>query len=90
MAADGVLVDALNRADLLDIRFSGSIQSRSTRPGMPSCRSSWVLEARNATGVMPRMLLVNHAPLLEELLAGLLLVRGTAHLRNSSRSAVTC
>ena len=69
MAADGVLVDALNRADLL-IGF-GLDPVEIDKTWHAELEIQWVLEARNATDVIPSDTpLVNHAPLLEELLAG--------------------
>jgi hypothetical protein len=69
MAADGVLVDALNRADLL-IGF-GLDPVEIDKTWHAELEIQWVLEARNATDVIPSDTpLVNHVPLLEELLAG--------------------
>jgi acetolactate synthase-1/2/3 large subunit len=68
MAADGVLVQALNRADLLigfgldPVEIDKTWHAELEIPG--------VLEARNATDVLPSDTpLVNHAPLLDELAA---------------------
>jgi len=68
MAADGVLVDALNRADLL-IGF-GLDPVEIDKTWHAELEIQWVLEARNATDVLPSDTpLVNHAPLLEELVS---------------------
>jgi acetolactate synthase-1/2/3 large subunit len=69
MAADGVLVQALNRADLL-IGF-GLDPVEIDKTWHAELEIQWVLEARNATDVLPSDTpLVNHAALLEELAAG--------------------
>ena len=69
MAADGVLVDALNAADLL-IGF-GLDPVEIDKTWHAELDIQWVLQSRNATGAMPNNVpLVNHFPLLEELLAG--------------------
>lgn len=69
MAADGVMVDALNAADLL-IGF-GLDPVEIDKTWHAELDIQWVLEARNATGVMPSHThLVNHFQLLEELMAG--------------------
>src|SRR4029453_8057323 len=69
MAADGVLVDALNRADLRIGFGLAPVEIDKTWPA--ELEIQWVLEARNATDVIPSGTpLVNHAPLLEELSAG--------------------
>ena len=59
---------------------------------MPSSTIQWVLEARNATGVVPNDApLVNHVPLLEELLDGPSAAQvGSAVRASSRRSAATC
>ena len=68
MAADGVLVDALNAADLL-IGF-GLDPVEIDKTWHAELDIQWVLEARNATGVVPNdSPLVNHARLLEALVA---------------------
>jgi acetolactate synthase I/II/III large subunit len=69
MAADGVLVDALNAADLL-IGF-GLDPVEIDKTWHAELDIQWVLEARNATGVVSNdSPLVTHAPLLEALVAG--------------------
>ncbi len=69
MAADGVLVEALNAADLL-IGF-GLDPVEIDKTWHAELPIHWVLEARNATGALPdETHLVHHVPLLEELLAG--------------------
>ena len=69
MAADGVMVDALNASDLL-IGF-GLDPVEIDKTWHAELEIQWVLEARNATGVMPESThVVNHHQLLEELLAG--------------------
>jgi acetolactate synthase-1/2/3 large subunit len=68
MAADGVLVDALNHADLL-IGF-GLDPVEIDKTWHAELEIQWVLEARNATDVLPSDTpLVQHVPLIEELLA---------------------
>ena len=69
MAADGVLVDALNRADLL-IGF-GLDPVEIDKTWHAELEIQWVLDAPNATGVVPGDTpLVSHEPLLAELAAG--------------------
>ena len=69
MAADGVMVDALKAADLR-IGF-GLDPVEIDKTWHAELEIQWVLQSRNATGAMPNTThLVNHFPLLEELLAG--------------------
>jgi acetolactate synthase-1/2/3 large subunit len=69
MAADGVMVDALHAADLL-IGF-GLDPVEIDKTWHAELPIQWVLDARNATGTVPNDTpLVNHVPLLAELLAG--------------------
>src|SRR4030095_10517561 len=69
MAAEGVLVDALNRADLR-IGF-GLDPVEIDKTWHAELEIQWVPKARMAPDVMPSGTpLVNHAPLLEELSAG--------------------
>ena len=69
MAADGVMVDALKAADLL-IGF-GLDPVEIDKTWHDELEIQWVLQSRNATGAMPSHThLVNHFPLLHELLAG--------------------
>lgn len=69
MAADGLMVDALKAADLL-IGF-GLDPVEVDKTWHAELDIQWVLEARNATGQLPANApLVDHAMLLNELLAG--------------------
>lgn len=69
MAADGVMVEALNASDLL-IGF-GLDPVEVDKTWHAELDIQWVLEARNATGVLPeRAHLVDHTLLLDELLLG--------------------
>lgn len=69
MAADGLLVETLKAADLL-IGF-GLDPVEIDKTWHAELDIQWVLEARNATDVAPRSAsLVNHAAVLEELVAG--------------------
>jgi acetolactate synthase-1/2/3 large subunit len=69
MAADGVMVDALNAADLR-IGF-GLDPVEIDKTWHVDLDIQWVLEARNATGALPADLpLVNHMALLDALLEG--------------------
>ena len=69
MAADGVLVDALNAADLR-IGF-GLDPVEIDKTWHAELEMHWVLEARNATGTLPSdVQLVNHMALLDALLDG--------------------
>lgn len=69
MAADGVMVDALNAADLR-IGF-GLDPVEIDKTWHAELAIEWVLEARNATGAMPADVpLVNHMTLLDALLSG--------------------
>jgi len=69
MAADGLMVDALQASDLL-IGF-GLDPVEIDKTWHAELDIQWVLEARNATGAMPHHAqLVNHAQLLEELMHG--------------------
>jgi acetolactate synthase-1/2/3 large subunit len=69
MAADGLMVDALKAADLL-IGF-GLDPVEVDKTWHAELDIQWVLEARNATGVMPTDThLVSHSALLAELLNG--------------------
>ena len=69
MAADGVMVDALNAADLR-IGF-GLDPVEIDKTWHAELEIHWVLEARNATGVLPSdVQLVNHMALLDALLDG--------------------
>jgi len=69
MAADGVMMDALHAADLL-IGF-GLDPVEIDKTWHAELPIQWVLDARNATGVVPNNTpLVNHVPLLAELLEG--------------------
>lgn len=68
MAADGLMVDALNASDLL-IGF-GLDPVEVDKMWHAELPIEWVLEARNATGMLPdRTHLVSHAMVLDELLA---------------------
>jgi len=68
MAADGVMVDALKAADLLIGVGLDPVEIDKTWHAELDIQ--WVLEARNATGVVPEHVeLVFHAPLLAALLA---------------------
>jgi acetolactate synthase I/II/III large subunit len=69
MAADGVLVDALNAADLR-IGF-GLDPVEIDKTWHAELEIQWVLESRNATGALPSDVpLVNHMALLDALLDG--------------------
>ena len=69
MAADGVMVDALNAADLL-IGF-GLDPVEIDKTWHAELDIQWVLESRNATGALPsNVQLVNHMALLDALLDG--------------------
>jgi acetolactate synthase-1/2/3 large subunit len=69
MAADGVMVDALNAADLR-IGF-GLDPVEIDKTWHAELDMHWVLESRNATGVLPEHApLVNHMALLDALLDG--------------------
>jgi acetolactate synthase-1/2/3 large subunit len=66
MAADGLMVDAIKAADLL-IGF-GLDPVEIDKTWHAELEIQWVLEARNATGVVPdHVQLVNHVPLLAAL-----------------------
>jgi acetolactate synthase-1/2/3 large subunit len=69
MAADGIMVDALKAADLLiGVGLDPVEIDKTWHAELPI---QWVLEARNATGVVPDGVhLVSHAQLLEALLEG--------------------
>jgi acetolactate synthase-1/2/3 large subunit len=69
MAADGVMVDALHAADLLIGVGLDPVEIDKTWHA--ELNIQWVLEAPNATGVVPDgAILIDHAPLLEALAAG--------------------
>lgn len=69
MAADGVMVDALNAADLR-VGF-GLDPVEIDKTWHAELEIQWVLESRNATGAMPSDVpLVNHMALLDALLDG--------------------
>jgi acetolactate synthase-1/2/3 large subunit len=69
MAADGIMVEALNAADLLiGVGLDPVEIDKTWHAELPI---QWVLEARNATGVVPDGVhLVDHSQLLEALLEG--------------------
>lgn len=69
MAADGLMVEALNAADLLIGVGLDPVEVDKTWHAELDIQ--WVLEARNATGYLPNKAhLVDHAQLFEELLNG--------------------